>query len=248
MPVNNAKRWSLMSGIILLVSLIMIFLGATLKDLKIYWMIYVGSILGVTFLILLFIFIRQAVKLERLFKGEQLLAHWLFEPADREKKIQKKLEERKGRHLLMLIVIGVLFLIITSLFVIFGFDNFTDSLGFIAFMAFIFLVILVFALVTPYISYKRNKKAIPQIYIGPHSVWMMGEYTQWKAPMTKITGVVFNKNNAGYIIEIHLYIFQKYGPQPHLVSIPIPEGLEDEGLKIAEKLSVINKVKFSNLA
>lgn len=244
MPINNAKRWSFVSGIITVISIFMIVIGVILSDVNSYWMIYVGAILGVTFLFFTVIFIRQAKRLERLFKGDELLAHWIFELDDRDKKIQKEFENKKGLHLMMLVVIGTLFLLITGLFVIFGFDDFSDALGFMILMGGIFLVVSAFALITPYISYHKNKKSTPQIFIGPYSVWMMGEYTQWKAPFIKITGIVYGKSEVGNAIEIHLNIYQRFGPQPHLVFIPIPKGKEEEGLRIAQNLSVINSVSF----
>ena len=242
MPVNNAKRWTIISVMLFALGVVLIFAGIILDDYDFYWMIFVGAILALTFLICFFMFVGQARRLDGLFKGKDLLAHWVFGSQEQIKKAETEFREKKARHKLMLIVIGFFFLLITALFAVFGFDDIEEAGGFIALMAGMFAFIAVVALVTPYTSYNRMKKAIPAVYIGPYSAWVMGEYTQWKAPMTKITGISYQSCDEGSVIEVHFIIFQRYGPQPHVCRIPVADGHEDEALRLAINMAVINDV------
>jgi hypothetical protein len=91
------------------------------------------------------------------------------------------------------------------------------------------------------------RRSVPEVFIGPYSVWVMGEYTQWKAPMTKITSVSLLSEDSGSVIEIGYFILQRYGPQPHTLRIPVPEGKEEEAARISENLAAINDVSFNKL-
>jgi hypothetical protein len=244
---NNAKRWTVISLLITMAGILMIFLGIIISDPGYYWMIYVGAIVTLAFLISSANFIRQAGRLERLFDGKELLAHWVFGQAERLKRAETELAEKRARHTVMLIVIGAFFLIITVIFLLFGFDDFEEALMFAGIMVGVFAVIAASALITPYVFYNRMRSSVPEVFIGPYSVWVMGEYTQWKAPMTKITSVSLLSEDSGSVIEIGYFILQRYGPQPHTLRIPVPEGKEEEAARISENLAAINDVLFNKL-
>lgn len=239
---NNAKRWTVISVVIFLIGVGMIIAGFALDDYNFFWMIFVGAILALTFLICFFMFVGQAKRLDRLFRGKDLLAHWAFDDSERMKKAETEFREKKSRHKLLILIIGFFFVVITAIFAIFGFDDFEEALGFIGLMAAILAFITLVALITPYTSYNRMKKAPPEVFIGPYSVWVMGEYTQWKAPMTKITGISYLNENTGAVIVIDFIIFQRYGPQPHVCRVPVADGHEEEALMLARNLAVINGV------
>lgn len=242
MPRNNAKRWTIMSLIICIIGIAMIFCGIVLDDYDFYWMIFVGAILALTFLICFFMFVGQAKRLDRLFKGKGLLAHWTFNASEQMKKAETEFNEKKARHKIMLLIIVFFFVVITSLFVIFGFDDLEEAAGFIGLMAAVLAFITFVALITPYTSYNRMKKAVPEVYVGPYSAWVMGEYTQWKAPMTKITDISYQTGKTGAVIEIGYTIYQRYGPQPHLCRIPVADGHEEEAIRLVKNLAEINGV------
>ena len=242
MPRNNAKRWTIISVIIFIIGIAMIAAGIVLDDYNFYWMIFVGAILALTFLICFFMFVSQAKRLDRLFRGKDLLAHWTFDASEQMKKAKTEFEEKKSRHKILLLIIGFFFVVLTAIFAIFGFDDIEDAAGFIGMMGGIFAFIALVALITPYTSYNRMKKALPAVFIGPYSAWVMGEYTQWKAPMTRITGISYQTTRTGAVIEVNYVIFQRYGPQPHVCRIPVADGHEQEAAKLAENMAVINDV------
>lgn len=245
MPRNNAKRWTIVSSIIFIIGVVMIIAGIILDDYDFYWMIFVGLILALTFLICFFMFIGQAKRLDGLFKGKDLLAHWTFNSSDQMKKAEIEFYEKKSRHKIMLMIVAFFFVLITAIFAIFGFDDLEEAAGFIGLMAGVFAFIALVALITPYTSYKRMKNSIPEVYVGPYSAWVLGEYTQWKAPMTKITGIGYKDETSGAVIEIDFTIWQRYGPQPHVCRIPIADGHEEEAKELVEKIAGINNVPIN---
>lgn len=95
---NNAKKWVRTSIIIMLIGIAMIIAGITIDDYNFYWMIYVGAILFLTFLIAFFMFVNQANRLDRLFRGEELLVHWKFEENERLAKTEEELIQRSSKQ------------------------------------------------------------------------------------------------------------------------------------------------------
>lgn len=244
---NNAKKWVRTSIIIMLIGIAMIIAGITIDDYNFYWMIYVGAILFLTFLIAFFMFANQANRLDRLFRGEELLVHWKFEENERLAKTEEELIQRKAQNKVMLLIIAGFFVVIGALFVIFGFDDIEEALLFILIMVGVLAFISVVALITPGSRYRKMKNATAEVFVGPYSVWVMGEYVQWKAPLTKITSIIYSKDREdNYTITINYFIWQRYGPQPHTCRVPVPLGHETEAESVASDLARINNVKYIN--
>ena len=244
---NNAKRWARISIIIMLIGIVMIVLGITADQYDFYWMIFVGALLFITFLICLFMFLSQATRLDRMFSGIDLFAHWTFEENSRQEKAQEEYIQRKSQNKIMLLVITGFFLVISIPFVIFAFDDTDDALVFILIMVSVLAVISLFALLAPGIRYRKMKTAVPEVFIGPFSAWVMGEYVQWKAPMTKITNVQFVRDKQdNSTIVVNYIIWQRYGPQPHTCRIPVPYDRDLEAQTIAQDIASKNNVKYTS--
>ncbi len=247
MPGNNARRWAAVSAVITVAGAVMMAAGIILDSYDFYWMILVGLLLVLAFLICFFIFLGQARRLGRMFRGEELLAHWIFGSEEQDRKAEAEFREKKVMHRILLGIIAFFFVLFGVLFAVFGFDEPEDALGFLAAMAGIFALIATVALITPYTSYKRMRKSVPEVYLGLYSAWVMGEYTQWKAPMTRITGVSLKNGDAGIVIEVGYSILQRYGWQPHECRIPVPDGKEGEARDAAVRLASSNEVGFTDL-
>ncbi len=244
---NNAKKWVRISIVIMLIGIAMIIAGIVIDDYNFYWMIFVGAILFVTFLICFFMFISQAKRLDGMFRGIDLLAHWGFEENERLQKAEEEFFQRKSQNKVMLLIIAAFFIVIGGLFAVFGFDDIEDAMFFILLMLGILAFISLVALLAPGARYRKMKQAVPDVFVGPYSAWVMGEYVQWKAPMTKITSVQYTKDREdNYTITVNFFIWQRYGPQPHTCRIPVPKGAETEAEIVASDIANINNVQFMN--
>lgn len=245
MPKNNAKRWTIISLIITIISIMMVIAGFVLDDFNFYWMIMVGLLLGITFFIFFFVFLKQAKLLEGMFNNRDLLAHWTFASTEQLEKAEAAYKERMARNKVMIFVMTFFFVVIGGFFLLFAFDDMEEAgLFFIIFFGVLVLLYIV-AFAAPRIMYHRMKKALPEVFVGPYSAWVMGEYTQWKAPMTTIMGVNLLHDESGdVVIAVNFEILQRYGPQLEECRIPVPDGKEAEAINVAQKIADVNNVEY----
>lgn len=247
MPKNNARRWMVISVIITVISFFMIVAGFVLDDYNYYWMIMVGLMLGITFFICFFVFLSQARRLDNLFKNIDLLAHWRFEPAEQRQKVETEYRERKSYNKMLIAIMTFFFVVIGGIFIVFGFDDPDDALFFFLMMLGILILLFVVAFTAPVLMRARMKKSPPEVFVGPFGAWVMGEYTQWNAPMTTLTDValVNDEETGELVIAVNYEIIQRYGPQLNCCRIPVPRGKEAEAREVALKISQLNNVPFS---
>jgi MFS family permease len=244
MPKNNAKKWTIISAIITVIGIAMIFAGFILDDYDFFWMIMVGFMLGLTFLICFFMFVGQARRLDNMFKNSGLLVHWRFNPTEQQEKIKNEYLERKSRNKILLLIIIGFFVLFGGIFAVFGFDDFEEALPFLGIMGAVLVLICIVALAAPGSAYRKMKRSPPEVFVGPYSAWVMGEYTQWKAPMTKIRSVRFIRDENGVVIEVQYDIFQRYGYQQHECRIPVPQGSEEEARRVGMDIAGVNNIQY----
>lgn len=244
MPRNNAKRWAVISLIIAALGTIMTAAGFMLDDSDFYWMIMVGLMLGLTFFICFWVFLSQSRRLSRLFNREELMAHWAFDIAEQQQKALEEFQARKRTNRILLTIVTIFFVLIGGLFTVFGFDDLEDAAPFLLVMFVIWLIICIAALAAPRAAYKRMSSSVPEVYVGPFSAWVMGEYVQWKAPMTRARQIEFIRQGTGVAIGVHYQIRQRYGWQDQICRIPVPFGREQEAWSVAANLAAANQIQL----
>ena len=248
MPRNNAKRWAFISLVITLIGVLLLFTGITRDDSDYMWMIIVGFMLALTFLICFFVFLSQARHLDRLFSREELMAHWFFDQGQHLQKAQQEYEARKKGNRAILLIIIAFFVVIGGLFAVFGFDDLEDAAGFLLVMFGIMVLISLVALLAPGAAYRKMIRSVPEVYVGPFGAWIMGEYVQWKAAMTRPRQVVFEQlppeEGQGVRIAVHYEIRQRYMWQPHVSRIPVPAGQEQVAYQVAMNIATANQIQF----
>ena len=245
MPRNNARTWARISLVITVLGLAMIAAGVLPGDSDFYWLLMVGLLLGITFFICFFVFRAQARRLDRLFNHEDLLAHWTFDPAQQLKKAEEEYQARKKTNRLLLLIIAAFFVLIGGLFLAFGFDDPEEASVFLAIMLGVLLLIAGVALAAPRAAYRRMVRSLPEVFVGPYGAWVMGEYVQWRAPMTWIHQVILQQNKNGAVIAVDYRIRQRYGPQQHTCRIPVPAGCWQEAYTVAQAIASANQVAFA---
>jgi len=242
---NNARTWTTVSIVLTLLGALMLLAGILLDSYDFYWMILVGLLIGLSFLILSLIFAAQARRLDRLFnRDRELLAYWTFDMSQQEKKVEQEYQSRKSANKIMLLVVLFFFVVISILFLIFGFDDLSEAGLFLAIMFGIAGLISLVALLAPGAARRRMRRSSPEVFVGPYSAWVMGEYTQWKAPMTRLNRVLLRRDKQDLVIDIDFSSLQRYGYQQHHCRIPVAAGHEDEGARAAMDIASINKVAF----
>ncbi len=229
---NNAKFWSVLSIIIAVAGTGLFIAGIWIDEMDSMWMIMTGLLLAITFYICFGIFIRQANRLSGMFRGKDLLAHWVYSNAEQQEQIKDEKEMRtKGNKMILLIVSGF-FVFFTVLFLIFGFDDMDDALPFIIIMMAVLALIWAVALLAPVFAESKMKKSAKEAYIGMKGAWVMGEYAVWDAPFVRLTDIQLINDEIPAIIAVTFQMLQRYGWQTHTFRIPVPSGREEEALRV----------------
>ena len=209
MPKNNARLWSAISIFITLIAVAMIITGLTIEDGDYIWMFAVGIFVSVTFLICFFVFMSQAGRLDRMFKREELLAYWQFDPSEQQRKAMEEYTARKKGNRILLLIVVAFFAVIGGLFTAFGFDDIEDAAGFLLIMLAILIIISAAALLSPGMTYRKMSRSEPAVYVGPFGAWVMGVFTLWKAAMTRARQIIFEVGSSGVRITVEYEIRQR---------------------------------------
>lgn len=248
MKKNNPRRWMIASIVITMISAVMVFFGFALDDYNFFWMIMVGLLLGITFGILIFVFYKQAKLLDNMFSNVEVLAHWTFDQKEKLEKAETEYQERKSFNRIIIGITTFFFVVISGLFLMFGFDDADEAIFFALLMLAVLILLLVAAFAFPIISYRRMLAAIPEVYVSARSAWIMGEYFQWVAPMTKINGVnLVTSDDGEVVIAVHFEIYQRHGPQYHICRIPTPNGKSEEAKSVALQIASLNDVEYAEI-
>lgn len=236
------------SIIITVVSVLMVIFGFALNDYNFYWMIMVGLMLGITFAIFIFVFYKQAKLLDNMFSNVEVLAHWTFDQNEKLEKAETEYQERKSFNRMLIGIITFFFVVISGFFLMFGFDDADEAIFFVVMMFSVLVLLFIVAFAFPIISYRRMLAAIPEVYVSSQSAWIMGEYFQWVAPMTRINEVnLLTSDHGEVVIAVYFEIYQRTGPQYHICRIPIPDEKLEEARAVARQIASTNDVEYAEM-
>lgn len=244
MPKNNAKTWFVISLLLVLVGIALSVAGFTADSSELIGLVAVGLMLSITFLICFFIFLSQAKRLDRMFQKEEIFAHWQFDPTEQLQKAEEEYRTKKAANRTLLIVILIFFGLIGGGFALFGFDDIEGAVPFLLILLGALAIICTAALSAPRATYNRMMRSVPEVFVGPSGAWVMGVFTMWRAPMTRIDYVVFDQSASGTMIAVHYRTRQRYGWQRRVCRIPVPRGREQEAYAAAVSIASASGVEF----
>jgi len=188
--------------------------------------------IAVSGIITFLIFIGRARSLDRVFLGENLLAHWTYDPEEWKKytETEYKTERREKWHLFYLVagialIIGIIFLIVDNEA---GLIVFLVMLGLIALIAFV-------AWFTSWSNYRRNKKKPGEIYISGDAIYLNGQYHTWKGMGSKLRSVLLSEKDGQQQLAFTYSFPARTGIEEYTVRLPVPAGQEKTAEEIAVK-------------
>ena len=189
---------------------------------------------AITGIIVVVIYVKRARALDRLFQGENLLAHWTYSPEEwrqyTEQEFQTERKEKWGLFYLIAgiaLFLGIIFLIIdpkAGLFVFFV------MLGLIALIAFV-------AWITAWSTYRQNKKYLGEAYIATTAVYLNRQFHTWKGLGARLVSVILAEEKGQQLVAFTYAAPARTGMQEYTVRLPVPRGKEKAAEAIAEKLS-----------
>ena len=202
---------------------------------------FLGGFVAIIGIIAAIIYARLAGALDRIIKGENILAHWTYTPEQWKEYTEKEqTEDKVGRK--------GLFIMIAVISIIVGIGFYAVVRDHPVLIAGIILGIIAIAGLSAYFSglanYRRNKKYLGEAYIALDGVYLNRQLHIWKGIGNRLEDVTYE---------------DPYGPSPRLkfdysspgrgdryyytARVPIPLGQEEIAHKIVADIAAANLSK-----
>jgi hypothetical protein len=196
-----------------------------------FFLVIIGVIVAV-------IYMKRASVLDKIFKGENVLAHWTYAQEEWTEYAKKEYaREKAGKNTLFLIVAGI------SLLVGLGFLLVTrNSAGFWVFLSMLALIAIIgfTAWFTSWYNFRQNMKYLGETYITPHAVYLNRQLHTWNSLGAWLDSVSIKGDDDPYI-EFKYMAPTRTGVQEYNVNVPIPKNKELEARGILDKFTTGKK-------
>lgn len=196
---------------------------------------FLGIFFSITFLIISLIFRNRAKKMDKLKTGEKLLVHLQLDDEMIKKYAQTLREESKEKNKAIMWVIGILFLIVTIIF-LFIIEK-DERGGFLAIIGSIVLIVFAASRFFPWYYYRRNLKGDGQILIGEKYAYFNGYFHNWDYPLSGLSKVKSIKNPF-HGIYLAYYYTDRTWRHTHEIKFPVPEDFDPK--------PIVDRLKSSN--
>jgi hypothetical protein len=237
---NPPKRTALASFIVALSATAMIFVpeivgingfdGGFAISLVSLFVAIVAAIAGVMYL-------GYAGKLDKILRGEGILAHWTYSPEVWAEYTQKEYEEekseKKGLFLLVsgfALFFGILFWVLDAEA---GFFVFLVMMGLIGLVAFAWQF-------SAWYNYRQNIDGVKETYITKDAIYMNKKLVTWRTIFTSFDEVTQDKNHGLSMLVFKYTTTSRTGPQTYTTRVPIPPGQEENAKNIMQQINMQN--------
>lgn len=244
---RNSETTGLIIGVIITAAGGLLILLPFLANLNMmgggYALLFGGFFVALIGLVTAGMFGYRAARLNSIFSGEKLLAHWVYDPAQVEKQAQRDRQETKSANLGLFLVIAGFMLACVVLFTVYGYaSGHSDSMPwFIAGMAGVLLILAAFAFGMPYVQYRRAVRSTHEAYVAENGLYINGALHTWNAPLAALDGVSLVEDGA----EARLVFSLRYrtgigATETYTVEVPVPPGQEETARRVEEHFREAN--------
>lgn len=181
-------------------------------------------------------FLGSASKLDRLLRGEGVLAHWVYTPQlwvefTGKEYIEEK-SEKKG-----------LFLVIAAFALFFGFLFWIldTEAGFYVFLVMLGLILLCFMAwqLSAWSNLRQNSRSgAKEVYITKDAVYLNSKFITWTGWFSHFNSATLEQRRGMTILVFRYTIYTgRAGPQPYTTRVPVPVGQEQTAQWVMEQIN-----------
>jgi hypothetical protein len=235
---NPPRRIALVSLLVSFVAAILIFapepLGIDGFDGG-FAMSFANLLIAIIAAIVAVLYFNMASRLDRMLRGEGVLAHWTYSPEYWNEYTQKEYVEEKAEK-------KGIFLIVTGFALFFGFLfwAFDSEAGFVVFLIMLGLIGLIAFVCqfSAHYNYKRNIGGVREAYISRDGIYMNRRLTTWRIPFTSFNEVTLEDNHGLWLLSFRYTVTNsRTGPQTYTARVPIPPGEEKTAQNIINQIN-----------
>jgi len=200
---------------------------------------FLGLFLLITGLVTAAIFGTRARRLEAMLRGQELLAHWVYDTRQKEEQARRDLATTRSRNRGLLLIVAVFVVACTLLFVVIGFlEGEEENMpGFVAIMLGVLALVAAFALGMPFLQYRRALRSSGEAVIAGNGLYLNGVMHTWNAPLALMEGVDLVDDGGQARLLFNLRSLDRTGPggyQDYSVEVPVPPGEEATARHVEE--------------
>ncbi|ACB01150.1 MULTISPECIES: hypothetical protein [Cyanophyceae] len=192
--------------------------------------------LAISALVTLLIFWRNAVLLDRVIAGTNLLAHWTYEPQEWAQYLDRERQEQIDEKLPLVFIVACWALLIGG-----GFWLFDPEAGFIVFLVMVGLIILVSLLAygLPWLRFKRDRHRLGEVWIASSAIYFRGNFVHWGELDLQLEQVSLRpaSENQAPCLCFELSYPSQAGMQYYNLRIPIPRRYRGAAYDLFEHFS-----------
>jgi hypothetical protein len=238
---NPPKRTAIFSFAVALFMAIMIFIPETVGIDGFdggFAISFASLAIALTSAIVGVMYLGWAGKLDKILRGEGILAHWTYTPEHWAEYTKKEYEEEKSEK-------KGLFLIVTAFALFFGilFWALDPEAGFTVFLMMIGLIGLVaFAWrFSAWNNFRLNRDdGLKEVFITKDAVYLNKKLYTWRTVFTSFDDVTQDDNQGLALLVFKYSTASRTGPQTYTTRVPIPPGQEEAAKYVMQQINMQN--------
>ncbi|PKQ68556.1 hypothetical protein [Raineya orbicola] len=197
-------------------------------------MVFLGFFVGVTSIVIFFLFRKRALMLDEIRQGKNILIHWKYDKPTWEKFIQKDTQEKQSSAKALMKATTIIMIIVALIFLIA--DEFSEA-SIQTFLVIFLVWILVFGLGYSYNKATLNNriKKEGEVIISPNALWLSGQFHTWRGYGSRLEEISYDEK--AKTLTLYYSFKVRHGRSTETFELPIPANKEAEA---------INLIKFFN--
>ncbi len=233
-PMRTLTVWAIITGLAIL-SIFLPFLIGMDGMAGGFAISLLAFFLALTGIIVIVIYWGRAAKLQRILKGEGVIAHWDYSPAEWKEYTEKEYKTEKSEKKALFLITAILALVIGL-----GFFIFDNEAGMWVLLTMVALIaILAFtAWFTAWYRHRENLNYHGEVYITGKAVYLNRQLHTWSGLGEKFESVEFTRRKGQSMLSIVYSVWTRTGRTPVTIRIPVPAGKEAEAEAIAAGLKL----------
>ena len=179
----------------------------------------------------------RAATLQKILAGENLLAHWRYEPGQWQRYAEAELERTGSDKRSLFWLIAVISAVVGGIFYI---ADPKGGIWVVVVLAGLLVLLAILAFVLPRVEYNRNRQSVGEALIAPEGVYLNGRFHTWNRLGSRLVGVSLVEGDPA-AIELQIAYPSRTGTQVDTVRVPIPRGQEAAAQQVMARLASLSQ-------
>jgi hypothetical protein len=200
---------------------------------------FISIIIVATSAIVGILYYGYARRLDRILRGEGVLAHWTY-TSDywkiyMKKEYKEEISEKKG-----------LFIIVSAFALFFGvlFWVLDSEAGFFVFLVMLLLIglCLIAWQFSAWVNYRQNISGVKEAYISKDGIYLNRKFTTWRTLFTSFNGVTIDEKKHMSLLVFKYTSLNRTGAQTYITRVPIPPEQKEAATIVMQQINLENGV------